>query len=52
MSMLSKLKNTVSNIMEADKVAELDKKKIDVSVLSGEEIKVYKKVLEKFKENI
>lgn len=50
--MLSKLKSTVTNIMETDKLSEPEKKKIDVSVLNGEEIKVYKKILEKFKENI
>lgn len=38
--------------METDKLSEPEKKKIDVSVLNGEEIKVYKKILEKFKENI
>lgn len=50
--MLNKLKNTVSNMMEADKLAQTEVKRIDVSVLTGEEIKIYKKILERFKENV
>lgn len=52
MSMFNKLKNTLSNIREEDRQHETHKRNIDISFLSLEEIKIYKKILEGFKENI
>ena len=48
--MFDKLKNTVNKIREEDK--EVVKKRIDISVISGDEIKNYKKALEGVKENV
>ena len=41
--MLNKLKNALRDEEEQTK------KKIDISVLSGEEVKIYKKIIDKFK---
>lgn len=50
MSMFNKLKSTLTSIR--DEEGEQPRRKIDISVLSEEEIKQYKKLLEKFKDNV
>lgn len=54
--MLNKLKNTMTNIMD-EKLgehaqAQPTQKKIEVPILSGKEIEIYRKVLDRFKENV
>lgn len=41
--MLNKLKNTLNNIRDEEN--EPTKKRIDISVLNGEEVKIYKKII-------
>ena len=48
--MLDKLKSTVNKIRDEEK--EVVKKRIDISVISGEEIKNYQRALEGVKENV
>ena len=48
--MLNKLKNTVNKIREEE--TETVKKRIDISVLSGDEVKNYKEALLQVKDNI
>ena len=45
--MLSKLKNVLK-----DEDNQQVKKRIDISVLNGEQIKIYKKIIQQFKENV
>lgn len=45
--MLTKLKNALK-----DDENEQVKKKVDISVLNGEQVKIYKKIIERFKENV
>ena len=48
--MLNKLKSALDNIR--DEQNEGSKKKVDISILNGEEVKIYKKLMEGFKENV
>ena len=41
--MLNRLKNTLNNIRDEEN--EGGKKRIDISVLNGEEVKIYKKII-------
>lgn len=51
MSVFAKLKNTINKINE-EEGQEAIKKKVDISVLNGEEVKIYSKLIERFRQNI
>lgn len=48
MSVFAKLKNTINKINE-EEGQEAIKKKVDISVLNGEEVKIYSKLIERFR---
>lgn len=50
--MLNKLKNTVVSKIREEEGGESVRKKIDISILSGEDSKNFRKALEKIQENI